>query len=955
MRKAIKQRFFQENKPERGAIFAQALADCEANQWKKALKLLNGLIKEDEKDERAYRQRCLVLLQLGRCTQAIQDAHKAIELNPGDAELYHTRGVIYYQLEAYAEAITDYTQALQLQPRHVNAYINRAIATWDSEKALADFNAALRIESTHIGAYNNRAILLQHLRRDAEAIADLERVVRLTPQAPNAYCQYAIGLQRMGRHAEALRELEKALALDHRHAEAYCLKGLSLYRLKRVDDAIGALERAIGLDEKHVEAYYNLGVVLRSLGRYEEAFKQFGIAVHIGLEKEQAEERANEGRKKKLQRQSRSLAQGAGDVVVNMGTLVLQVGMVILTVAGEAAVWGANAAAPGSGAGVSVGIELIGGVCEIACIIFNQVEMAQANKSQCKRLGERVIIICNSVVGLDVTRNTDHYVLALRKLHDTLKECQVLVEKFSHKNWFQRVLVSGTDNERFKSVYEKLRDAIASLQLGLSAQQVLNAEEAQQDELVDREALKQDMQRIIQLNTEIKQQVEGLQLNQDEKHEILLQQLASMRLAFTELLAGHTSTQKGELAGLNLIPFHQLRIDRQLGQGKLGTVYLGQLFTEAVAIKQITGLGTDYAKAQFLREAQIMHHLRSRHVALFYGVCSEEDRQYLVMEYFPGGTLAAYAQQGHSLQERHQVALDIAQGLSVMHSAEVYHRDLSSSNVLIDARGAAKIADLGLAKVNDAVAQSLVGAVQVRASTLKVLSPERLVPRGQVDLEKADIYSFGVLLWELMTGEVMYAGLSEAQLVQQVLAEKWPPLPSYLPLVYRELIGQCWNTRPSQRPSMSEILERLRAYSAPDVEQLTEQGMRYEKAQQMEQAFLCYQQAAHYGSMRGRTNLGLLYCQGGAGIEKDVAKAKALLTQSAHEGHARAMVNLGIFYEKGWGGEVDIAQARHWFEKAALQQDAVAIQRLARLTAADTPAERQDNGLPLRGRGMGRA
>ena len=927
---------------ELAGLMGKGLAHCEAGRWDEAISVFSTVIKHGENSHEAHLHRSRAYLKKNKHDAALQDANKLVELSPNYLQGYSHRGVVQCLRQAYDEGIADCTQAIHMQNEVCNAstdiygatilaelYNNRGLMQRDSQKAKADFSQAIVLAAQSTTAYHNRGILFLDLKEFDAAYADFNHIIQLQKNNPRAYYQRGIALQRKKNHQDAIKDFNKAISLSPDFVDAYNSLGLSLYHLKDVDGALGAFEKAISINENFANAHYNRGMVLKNLKRFNEALPEFAKAVSLNFQDPPDDTQAQ--RKRKM-RDAYNLVQEAGTLIQNTGELLIQIGTDTLQIVSIFAGWAANAAAPGAGAGVSVAVELVGAVCHVAVIINNQIELAQANKKQCKRLGDRIVIICDSVVGLDLTSNTEHYILALRKLNETFKNCQTLVERFSQRNWFTRVILAGTDNGEFQDVYIQLRDDVQLLQLGLNAQQLLNEEEARQDAEVDRADLKKNIQAIIQMNVDLKNQMQHMQLGQEDRDRIMVQQLESMRTSFASLLENKGQEISNPYAGLTVIPFHTLEIEERLGEGKLGVIYLGRLHGELVAVKEIIGLHGQEAKAQFLREAQIMSRLRSRHFALFYGICCSDEHQYLIMEYMPQGSLAQYLTNKRlNLDQRHRIVLDIVSGLHYLHTAKVYHRDLTSANVLIDAHGTAELADFGLAKVAETVAMTINKGVQASASTLKILAPERLNPRSRDNHEKGDIYSLGLLIWEIMMGKMAYAGLSESAIIQKVLAGEREELPVYMPEFYRELITRCWQAVPEQRPPVAEILRLLQAYVIPDLEALNQQGMDYEKRGNLEQAARCYQQAGFYGSMRAGTNLGLYYCQGKGGLTQDYQMARELFIQSAEEGHTRAMVNLAHMYEKGWGVNPDLKQAYYWLQKASQAGDKAAEQRLQKL------------------------
>ncbi|XP_068668980.1 proline-rich receptor-like protein kinase PERK3 [Aristolochia californica] len=216
-----------------------------------------------------------------------------------------------------------------------------------------------------------------------------------------------------------------------------------------------------------------------------------------------------------------------------------------------------------------------------------------------------------------------------------------------------------------------------------------------------------------------------------------------------------TATIKSPLpvVGLYIFTKKELRAatngyDRKLllGQGGAGRVYLGTLPSgQCVAIKKI------YLKRkvnEFYQELEILAKLRHRSLTTLVGYCVQRREHILVYEYMAGGTLATALRHGElSWEHRVRIAEEVAEALAFLHSTRVVHRDVKPGNVLLTESGEAKLSDFGVSKVVPSEMTHV--STQVKG-TLGYLDPE-CFPAGQVS-EASDVYSFGIVLLELVTG-----------------------------------------------------------------------------------------------------------------------------------------------------------------------------------------------------------
>lgn len=225
-------------------------------------------------------------------------------------------------------------------------------------------------------------------------------------------------------------------------------------------------------------------------------------------------------------------------------------------------------------------------------------------------------------------------------------------------------------------------------------------------------------------------------------------------------LLGHVSSAPPE--GIDHVrgkSFGAYRLERELGRGGMGTVFLARRadgdIEQEVAIKLMRHTITDgYAERRFRRERQILASLNHPHIARFLdGGVSAAGEAFLVMEYVDGEPLLDYAARERlDIGQRLRLFLDICEAVAYAHGRLVVHRDIKPTNVLITRDGAAKLLDFGLAKVIDTTLSDTVDATMtaLRAFTPSYASPEQV--HGKDLSTSSDIYSLGVVLYELLTG-----------------------------------------------------------------------------------------------------------------------------------------------------------------------------------------------------------
>jgi formylglycine-generating enzyme required for sulfatase activity len=258
--------------------------------------------------------------------------------------------------------------------------------------------------------------------------------------------------------------------------------------------------------------------------------------------------------------------------------------------------------------------------------------------------------------------------------------------------------------------------------------------------------------------------------------------------------------------------FDDYVIGRELGRGATGRVYLAEdaMLARPVAIKLIADLAPG-ARQRFLLEARAIAQIHHANVVGIYRVGAVAGRPYLVTELVRGTSLARLDK-----PLPHQAALDIAigiaRGLAAAHRRNVVHCDLKPSNVMIDADGIAKIIDFGLARIAADGARGLLAPV----GTPDYMAPE--VWLGEAPTRRADVYSLGAVLFELLAGAPPFADVEPAALRQRVTTGEAPALRDRAPDVdpaLAELVARCLrrdrDARFADGDEVRETLERLHA------------------------------------------------------------------------------------------------------------------------------------------------
>jgi serine/threonine-protein kinase len=269
---------------------------------------------------------------------------------------------------------------------------------------------------------------------------------------------------------------------------------------------------------------------------------------------------------------------------------------------------------------------------------------------------------------------------------------------------------------------------------------------------------------------------------------------ASETMVFGEGFPGSASNSNGlsAMATDTRPTLGRYEIIRQLGRGAMGIVYLGEdsRIHRTTAIKTFR-FGDDFEPAEaekmkekFFREVESAGTLSHPNIVNIYDAGDEQDLAYIAMEYLEGEDLERYTKKEHLLPMRKVIdyVADISDGLDYAHQKGIVHRDIKPANIMLLKTGVIKITDFGIARIT-ATSQTQTGVIK---GTPYYMSPEQISGK-KVD-GRSDLFSLGVMLFQLLSGEVPFQGDNPAALMHHIMNVSHPDLKKINPKIVKPLL-----------------------------------------------------------------------------------------------------------------------------------------------------------------------
>ncbi|XP_072242623.1 mixed lineage kinase domain-like protein [Leuresthes tenuis] len=456
-------------------------------------------------------------------------------------------------------------------------------------------------------------------------------------------------------------------------------------------------------------------------------------------------------------------------------------------------------------------------VLSIASQIYTLVENVKANKKRCCRVYDRVKALetlVKSIEERDAVKPSPGVEDALKGLSNTLESARELIETYTLQNWVERFLKSNSNGDEFESVNHRLNDAFQilagaqQLEQGNALSEMFKLASREAQDKVDRKEDEADLSRLLL------EYVEAMQRDMEE-----------LKINVNKIV-DNLSTQKIICEDIRKIKPDELKYVPEFPKKPFMTtptseVYKGEYRGFPVAIKKYREpVNTNPRQVEFIfsKEVDAMKRFESPNILRMYGICIDDENAQnpdflIIQEYCEKGSLRIVLSSNCELPwtRKARMCLDAAQGLYRLHQTEEkgkVHGNINSSKFLVTEDYRVKLGGFELTKTETSLRNTTFKDKEM--SSLCYSSPQRLSSINHKYNKKCEMYSFGIVLWEIATRKKPFEGCTNDEIFQKVCQERYlEPLPSDCPEPLAQLIDACRAYASFNRPSSGVLVDKL--------------------------------------------------------------------------------------------------------------------------------------------------
>ncbi|XP_048371781.1 mixed lineage kinase domain-like protein [Sphaerodactylus townsendi] len=457
--------------------------------------------------------------------------------------------------------------------------------------------------------------------------------------------------------------------------------------------------------------------------------------------------------------------------------------------------------------------------------IYALFERVKCCKCQSRRLVERVRILMRPIETLQARSTktvSPQLEEMLQKLLSVLEKAKNLLVKYSQQNWMQKLLKANECLEEFSSVNEQLSDAAEGLSLLLQVEQtfkksfqrdVLRREDSQ-----DFEADRASLEEMHKNSKDTRDGVENIQ-----------REVVQLQNKLDKVLQKLDAGQRSSLADVETVEIEKRLLTKWtlLREFDSHVLYKGEYHKSPVAIKVFKNpviTSTQKVRELFSKEIKAMKRFESPHILRMYGICIDESGSRpefsIVTEYCEKGTLREVVRKEPDLpwKIRLQMALHAAVGVYRLHQTgdkSQLHGSINSNKFLVAEGYNVKLSGFELSQTESSLRRKHKEKKEKEISPSAYVCPQGLASVNHIYDLPSEIYSFGIVLWEIATSKTPFRGCTSQEIYQKVCKEGYQePLGKDCPAGLLEVINLCRSYQPSKRPSAEAIVDALWSISS---------------------------------------------------------------------------------------------------------------------------------------------
>ncbi|XP_062923449.1 mixed lineage kinase domain-like protein [Mobula hypostoma] len=474
-------------------------------------------------------------------------------------------------------------------------------------------------------------------------------------------------------------------------------------------------------------------------------------------------------------------------------------------------------------------MEYVEKIFEVARIINSLCNEVKMNHKRCDRLKKRIESLLEVVKAIQREELDDGLTKLLKEMMEILESARDCIKSFTNKHRFSKVFKAFEIREEFNHLNERLNDAAVALDLALHSEQtkmLLTIFKGNQRKKEDKQDIEEDQKFLNLLEKKLEEALHSVEERMQQAVETLHDDLGEVKMNLKDIQrimeAYQSKTSVHPVQGILELNPESIEIEsKPFLKTNNYRYYKGTLHKFPVAIKRFVNAGSsnvEKIRNVFHKEAETMKHFESPNIVRIYGICIDQrgatPEFLIVMEYCELGCLRSVLEgKWHlSWQSRVHMALDAASGLYRLHqSTEKFklHCSIDSTRFLVDHGLRVKLGGMDLAKTETSIQQ--IDTSSQKSQLLPYISPQQMSDINYKYDKPCEVYSFGIVLWEIASRKAPFKGFSNQEIHNKVCEKRVrEPLPSDCPKDLCELIDECRAFDPFERPKAGAIIDRLK-------------------------------------------------------------------------------------------------------------------------------------------------